>query len=254
MTGIHFHQNTFTSKPFASIEHERDWLEQALPPAFVLLQPELGENATSAPWMMGYVIVDLGSREGIPPLDTGVRVRRAEAELHRDRDSRSGWRRPGDLPTRRRRDDRHSRQASCWRGWQTWIRPQGISRGQRNTAASGTVRWLPNLISAIVTVPRPNSVPDTSTTRLGLQPTCASLSQHQLHTLHFRRGSSDTNPKSCGMSSGLGDSSKLEDSSPFLLPWLHLITDYGLTSFCTHPTMPIATGRFGPRQQKYWRY
>ncbi|RKL12515.1 hypothetical protein BFJ70_g16210 [Fusarium oxysporum] len=41
MTCIHFHQNTFTSKPFASIEHERDWLEQALPPGFVLLQPEL---------------------------------------------------------------------------------------------------------------------------------------------------------------------------------------------------------------------
>lgn len=49
MTCIHFHQNTFTSKPFASIEHDRDWLEQALPPAFVLLQPELGENVTSAP-------------------------------------------------------------------------------------------------------------------------------------------------------------------------------------------------------------
>jgi hypothetical protein len=86
MSCVHFHQNTFTSKPFASIEHERDWLEQALPPGFVLLQPELGENRISAR-MMGYVIVDLGSREDIPPLDTGVRVRRAEAELYRDRDS-----------------------------------------------------------------------------------------------------------------------------------------------------------------------
>lgn len=42
MTGIHFHQNTFSSKPFASINHERDWLEQAQAPGTVLLQPELG--------------------------------------------------------------------------------------------------------------------------------------------------------------------------------------------------------------------
>lgn len=25
-------------------------------------------------------------------------------------------------------------------------------------------------------------------------------------------------------------------------------------SFCNHPTMPVATGRFGPKEGKYWRF
>jgi hypothetical protein len=26
-----------------------------------------------------------------------------------------------------------------------------------------------------------------------------------------------------------------------------------VSSFCRHPTMPIATGRFGPKASRYWR-
>ncbi|KPM41742.1 hypothetical protein AK830_g4857 [Neonectria ditissima] len=41
MPAIHFHRSAFTSKPFLSIDHERDWLEQALPPTAVFFQPQL---------------------------------------------------------------------------------------------------------------------------------------------------------------------------------------------------------------------
>ncbi|KAH7136222.1 hypothetical protein EDB81DRAFT_901898 [Dactylonectria macrodidyma] len=41
MPSAHFHRNSFNSKPFLSIDYERDWLEQSLAPATVLFQPEL---------------------------------------------------------------------------------------------------------------------------------------------------------------------------------------------------------------------
>ncbi|KAH7160518.1 hypothetical protein B0J13DRAFT_602999 [Dactylonectria estremocensis] len=41
MPTAHFHRNGFTSKPFLSIDYERDWFEQSLAPATVLFQPEL---------------------------------------------------------------------------------------------------------------------------------------------------------------------------------------------------------------------
>jgi hypothetical protein len=44
---IHFHQETFSSPPFYSINQEADWLEQVLPPAIVLLQNGLGKTPSS---------------------------------------------------------------------------------------------------------------------------------------------------------------------------------------------------------------
>ncbi|KAM6529230.1 hypothetical protein FALCPG4_007377 [Fusarium falciforme] len=75
MTGIHFHQNTFTSKPFASIEHERDWLEQALPPAFVLLQPELEKEFRRSIQASEYAELRLNCTvTGIREVDGGVQA------------------------------------------------------------------------------------------------------------------------------------------------------------------------------------
>ncbi|KAL2678345.1 hypothetical protein Neosp_009091 [[Neocosmospora] mangrovei] len=73
MTCVHFHQNTFTSKPFASIEHDRDWLEQALPPAFVLLQPELEKELRRSIQTSEYAELRLNcTMTGIREVDDGV--------------------------------------------------------------------------------------------------------------------------------------------------------------------------------------
>ncbi|TVY70141.1 3-(3-hydroxy-phenyl)propionate/3-hydroxycinnamic acid hydroxylase [Fusarium oxysporum f. sp. cubense] len=75
MTCIHFHQNTFTSKPFASIEHERDWLEQTLPPAFVLLQPELEKEFRRSIQASEYAELRLNCTvTGIREVDGGVQA------------------------------------------------------------------------------------------------------------------------------------------------------------------------------------
>jgi hypothetical protein len=41
---IHFHDGTFSSSPFHSMDLEADWLEQVLPPCIVLLQNGLGKS------------------------------------------------------------------------------------------------------------------------------------------------------------------------------------------------------------------
>ncbi|KAL6352167.1 hypothetical protein LRP88_14610 [Fusarium phalaenopsidis] len=75
MSCVHFHQNTFTSKPFASIEHERDWLEQALPPGFVLLQPELEKIFRSSIQASEYAELRLNCTvTGIREVDGGVQA------------------------------------------------------------------------------------------------------------------------------------------------------------------------------------
>ncbi|KAF5648786.1 monooxygenase [Fusarium sp. NRRL 25303] len=61
MAGIHFHQNTFSSKPFVSIDHERDWLEQAQAPGTVLLQPELEKHFRGSIQTSNYAELRLGS-------------------------------------------------------------------------------------------------------------------------------------------------------------------------------------------------
>jgi hypothetical protein len=44
ISSIHFHDGTFSSSPFHSMDLEADWLEQVLPPATVLLQNGLGKS------------------------------------------------------------------------------------------------------------------------------------------------------------------------------------------------------------------
>jgi hypothetical protein len=42
LSGVNFHDSTFTSVPFLQLEHNQDWSEQLLPNASVILQPGLG--------------------------------------------------------------------------------------------------------------------------------------------------------------------------------------------------------------------
>lgn len=48
ITAVNFHEETFSSTPFYSINLEADWLEQVLPPGTVILQNGLGMSRLAA--------------------------------------------------------------------------------------------------------------------------------------------------------------------------------------------------------------
>ncbi|KAH7267931.1 hypothetical protein B0J15DRAFT_441099 [Fusarium solani] len=189
MSCVHFHQNTFTSKPFASIEHERDWLEQALPPGFVLLQPELEKIFRRSIQASEYAELRLNCTvTGIREVDGGVQAiyQREDGETMEIQ-------------------GKHLVGADGKRGYvrKGYLEAKGIQQ------LPGLYKYEATWIAANlrITLPTPTSHPSFPLWKLGYQP-------EQLWDVFWPGG-------------------------------FH---------FCTHPTMPIATGRFGPRQQKYWRF
>ncbi|KAM0075364.1 hypothetical protein ACKRZS_012541 [Fusarium odoratissimum] len=189
MTCIHFHQNTFTSKPFASIEHERDWLEQTLPPAFVLLQPELEKEFRRSIQASEYAELRLNCNvTGIREVDGGVQAtyQREDGETI----------------------DIHGKHLVGADGKRGYVR-KGYLEVKGIQQLPGLYKYDATWIAANlrINLPTPTSHPSFPPWKLGYQP-------EQLWDIFWPEG-------------------------------FH---------FCTHPTMPIATGRFGPRQQKYWRF
>ncbi|KAL7760767.1 hypothetical protein ACKLNR_007302 [Fusarium oxysporum f. sp. zingiberi] len=189
MTCIHFHQNTFTSKPFASIEHERDWLEQTLPPAFVLLQPELEKEFRRSIQASEYAELRLNCTvTGIREVDGGVQAtyQREDGETI----------------------DIHGKHLVGADGKRGYVR-KGYLEVKGIQQLPGLYKYDATWIAANlrITLPTPTSHPSFPPWKLGYQP-------EHLWDIFWPEG-------------------------------FH---------FCTHPTMPIATGRFGPRQQKYWRF
>ncbi|KAI8711251.1 3-(3-hydroxy-phenyl)propionate/3-hydroxycinnamic acid hydroxylase [Fusarium sp. LHS14.1] len=189
MTCVHFHQNIFTSKPFASIEHDRDWLEQALPPAFVLLQPELEKELRRSIQTSEYAELRLNCTvTGIREVDHGVYAtyQREDGETMEIQ-------------------GKHLVGADGKRGYvrKGYLEARGIQQ------LPGLYKYEATWIAANlrITLPTPTSHPSFPLWKLGYQP-------EQLWDIFWPGG-------------------------------FH---------FCTHSTMPIATGRFGPRQQKYWRF
>ncbi|KAF5555120.1 FAD NAD(P)-binding domain-containing protein [Fusarium mexicanum] len=189
MTGIHFHQNLFSSKPFASIDHERDWLEQAQAPGTVLLQPELEKDFRNSIQASEYAELRLGS--------TVVGIREV----------------PDGIMASYRRNDgkvleiqgKYLVGADGKRGYvrKEYLEAKGIQQLPGLYTYEAT--WI--AANLRITLPTPVSHPSFPLWKLGYQP-------EQLWDIFWPGG-------------------------------FH---------FCTHPTMPIAAGRFGPRHEKSWRF
>ncbi|KAF5589472.1 FAD NAD(P)-binding domain-containing protein [Fusarium pseudocircinatum] len=209
MTGIHFHQNVFSSKPFASIDHERDWLEQAQAPGTVLLQPELEKDLRDSVQASKYSELRLGSKViGIREVPDGIQAsyRRNDGKVLEIQgkylvgaDGKRGY---------VRKECLEAKGIQQLPGLYSSLSDFCSIYTHKLTAISRytyEATWI--AANLRIALPTPVSHPAFPLWKLGYQP-------EQLWDIFWPGG-------------------------------FH---------FCTHPTMPVAAGRFGPRHEKFWRF
>ncbi|KAH7002440.1 hypothetical protein EDB80DRAFT_809426 [Ilyonectria destructans] len=189
LTDIHFHRKSFTSKPFLSIDQDRDWGAQALPPASVILQPRLEKEFRALIEASKCAELRLECTvTGINEVETGVQA------TYKRKDGSTAELKASYLVG-----------ADGKRGIvrKEYLEDKGIEQ------VTGLYKYEATWIAANVRInlPTPATHPSFPLWKIGYQP-------DELWDIFWPGG------------------------------W----------HFCNHPTMPIATGRFGPKDGKYWRF